>query len=55
MRPTGAGTLMVERARRALNEPERARVGIRPTPGAVNGIETWPCGPTPCAYRSGWS
>ncbi|MFD8927188.1 LysR substrate-binding domain-containing protein [Streptomyces mirabilis] len=29
---------MVERARRALNELERARAEIRPTPGAVTGI-----------------
>ncbi|WP_371643801.1 hypothetical protein [Streptomyces mirabilis] len=31
---------MVERARRALNELERARAEIRPTPGAVTGIVT---------------
>ncbi|MFF7881204.1 LysR family transcriptional regulator [Streptomyces sp. NPDC020794] len=40
MRPTEAGTLMVERARRALNELERARAEIQPAPGAVTGIVT---------------
>ncbi|MET7511681.1 LysR family transcriptional regulator [Streptomyces albidoflavus] len=40
MRPTAAGTVMVERARRALNELERARAEIRPTPGVVSGIVT---------------
>ncbi|MER6980616.1 LysR family transcriptional regulator, partial [Streptomyces carpinensis] len=40
MRPTAAGTTMVERARRALNELERARAEIRPTPRAVTGIVT---------------
>lgn len=40
MRPTAAGTTMVERARRALNELERARAEIRPEPGAVTGIVT---------------
>ncbi|MEV1065593.1 LysR family transcriptional regulator [Streptomyces sp. NPDC050263] len=40
MRPTEAGTIMVERARRALNELERARAEVQPTPGAVTGIVT---------------
>lgn len=40
MQPTAAGTTMVERARRALNELERARAEIRPTPGVVSGIVT---------------
>ncbi|MFF7476964.1 LysR substrate-binding domain-containing protein [Streptomyces sp. NPDC008092] len=40
MRPTDAGTIMVERARRALNELERARAEVRPAPGAVTGIVT---------------
>ncbi|MFA3878588.1 LysR family transcriptional regulator [Streptomyces sp. MMCC 100] len=40
MQPTAAGSTMVERARRALNELERARAEIRPTPGAVSGIVT---------------
>ncbi|WP_439678420.1 LysR family transcriptional regulator [Embleya sp. MST-111070] len=40
MQPTSAGTTMVERARRALNELERARAEIRPTPGVVTGIVT---------------
>ncbi|MEU6575255.1 LysR family transcriptional regulator [Streptomyces sp. NPDC046805] len=38
MQLTAAGTTMVERARRALNELERARAEIRPTPGVVGGI-----------------
>ncbi|WP_413798192.1 LysR family transcriptional regulator [Streptomyces iranensis] len=40
MRPTGAGTIMVDRARRALSELERARAEVRPTPGKVAGIVT---------------
>lgn len=40
MRPTGAGAIMVDRARRALNELERARVEVQPTPGVVTGIVT---------------
>ncbi|MBD9734791.1 LysR family transcriptional regulator [Streptomyces sp. H28] len=40
MRLTAAGTTMVERARRALAELERARAEVRPTPGAVTGIVT---------------
>lgn len=40
MRPTKAGSIMVERARRALNELERARSEVQPTPGAVTGIVT---------------
>jgi len=40
MRPTEAGTIMVDRARRALNELERARAEVQPTPGAVTGIVT---------------
>ncbi|MEV7394836.1 LysR family transcriptional regulator [Streptomyces sp. NPDC091215] len=40
MRPTDAGAIMVERARRALNELERARAEVRPAPGAVTGIVT---------------
>ncbi|HEY6933121.1 MAG TPA: LysR family transcriptional regulator [Marmoricola sp.] len=38
MVPTEAGTLLVERARRALAELERARAEIRPGPGEVSGI-----------------
>ncbi|MDQ1040213.1 LysR family nitrogen assimilation transcriptional regulator [Streptomyces sp. V3I8] len=38
MRPTEAGSIMVDRARRALNELERARAEVRPAPGAVTGI-----------------
>ncbi|WP_330254895.1 LysR family transcriptional regulator [Nocardia sp. NBC_00565] len=38
MRPTEAGAVMVERARRALHELDRARAEIRPTPGVVTGI-----------------
>lgn len=40
MRPTEAGTIMVDRARRALNELERARAEVRPAPGVVTGIVT---------------
>ncbi|MFF0696583.1 LysR family transcriptional regulator [Streptomyces sp. NPDC003236] len=40
MQPTPAGTTMVERARRALNELERARAELLPTPGVVSGIVT---------------
>ncbi|MER5756097.1 LysR family transcriptional regulator [Streptomyces sp. NPDC002088] len=40
MRPTDAGVIMVDRARRALNELERARAEVQPTPGAVTGIVT---------------
>ena len=40
MRPTEAGTIMVDRARRALNELERARAEVQPTPGVVTGIVT---------------
>ncbi|MEO3780979.1 LysR family transcriptional regulator [Micromonospora sp. B11E3] len=38
MVPTAAGLLLVERARRALHELERARAEIRPDPGGVSGI-----------------
>jgi DNA-binding transcriptional LysR family regulator len=37
MHPTEAGTVMVERARRALRELGRARAEIRPTPGVIAG------------------
>jgi DNA-binding transcriptional LysR family regulator len=40
MRPTGAGTSLAERARRALTELERARAELAPAPGAVTGIVT---------------
>ncbi|MHB9756012.1 LysR family transcriptional regulator [Streptomyces sp. BYX5S] len=40
MRPTEAGAVVVERARRALHELERARAEVRPTPGEVTGIVT---------------
>ncbi len=40
MRPTAAGTTLVERARRALAELDRARAEIQPTPGVVTGIVT---------------
>ncbi|WP_309032625.1 LysR family transcriptional regulator [Streptomyces alfalfae] len=40
MRPTEAGVIMVDRARRALDELERARAEVRPTPGEVTGIVT---------------
>ena len=38
MVPTAEGELLVERARRALGELERARTEIRPAPGEVAGI-----------------
>lgn len=38
MVPTAEGELLVERARRALSELERARTEIRPAPGEVTGI-----------------
>ena len=38
MRPTAAGEIMVDRARRALNELERARAEVQPSPGEVTGI-----------------
>jgi DNA-binding transcriptional LysR family regulator len=38
MVPTAEGELLVERARRALGELERARTEIRPVPGEVTGI-----------------
>lgn len=40
MVPTPAGTVLVERARRALQELERARAELRPDPGEVGGIVT---------------
>ncbi|MFI8194083.1 LysR family transcriptional regulator [Streptomyces sp. NPDC085946] len=40
MRPTEAGTIMVDRARRALGELERARAEVQPVPGAVTGAAT---------------
>ncbi|TYK49489.1 LysR family transcriptional regulator [Actinomadura decatromicini] len=40
MRLTDAGTILLERARRALTELERARAEIQPTPGQVTGIVT---------------
>ncbi|MBJ8348367.1 LysR family transcriptional regulator [Antrihabitans sp. YC2-6] len=40
MRPTEAGAALVERARRALNELDRARAELRPEPGPVTGIAT---------------
>lgn len=40
MRPTEAGTVMVDRARRALGELERARAEVQPAPGEVTGIVT---------------
>ncbi|MCX4760268.1 LysR family transcriptional regulator [Streptomyces sp. NBC_01275] len=40
MRPTEAGAIMVGRARRALDELERARAEVQPTPGEVTGIVT---------------
>ncbi|WTW98498.1 LysR substrate-binding domain-containing protein [Streptomycetaceae bacterium NBC_01309] len=40
MRPTKAGTIMVDRARRALGELERARAEVQPPPGEVTGIVT---------------
>ncbi|MEU2597303.1 LysR family transcriptional regulator [Streptomyces hirsutus] len=40
MRPTEAGAIMVDRARRALAELERGRAEVQPTPGMVTGIVT---------------
>jgi LysR family nitrogen assimilation transcriptional regulator len=40
MVPTAAGTVLVERARRALQELERARAELRPDPDEVGGIVT---------------
>lgn len=40
MRPTEAGAIMIERARRAVSELERARAEVQPSPGAVTGIVT---------------
>ncbi|MFD5002906.1 LysR family transcriptional regulator [Streptomyces mutabilis] len=40
MRPTEAGLIMVDRARRALGELERARAEVRPVSGAVTGTVT---------------
>jgi len=40
MHLTEAGATLVERARRALNELERARAEIQPAPGVVTGIVT---------------
>jgi DNA-binding transcriptional LysR family regulator len=40
MRPTDAGQIMVDRARRALNELERARAEVQPRSGQVTGIVT---------------
>ncbi|WP_427918714.1 LysR family transcriptional regulator [Streptomyces sp. cg40] len=40
MRPTEAGAIVVGHARRALNELERARAEVRPSPGVVTGIVT---------------
>jgi DNA-binding transcriptional LysR family regulator len=40
MIPTPAGTVLVERARRALQELERARAELRPDPDEVGGIVT---------------
>ena len=40
MRPTAAGAALVERARRALTELERARAELTPAPGVVTGIVT---------------
>lgn len=40
MRPTAAGIALVERARRALTELERARAELQPTSGVVRGIVT---------------
>jgi LysR family nitrogen assimilation transcriptional regulator len=40
MRPTEAGVIMVDRARRALNELERARAEVQPALGKVTGIVT---------------
>ncbi|RSM53227.1 LysR family transcriptional regulator [Amycolatopsis sp. WAC 01376] len=40
MRPTEAGATLVERARRALTELDRARAELAPKPGVVTGIVT---------------
>jgi LysR family nitrogen assimilation transcriptional regulator len=40
MTPTEAGIALTERARRALNELERARAELQPEPGLVTGIVT---------------
>ncbi|MGW8375094.1 LysR substrate-binding domain-containing protein [Streptomyces sp. ODS28] len=40
MQLTEAGTVLVDRARRALNELERARAEVQPAPGTVGGIVT---------------
>jgi LysR family transcriptional regulator, nitrogen assimilation regulatory protein len=40
MRPTEAGEILVGRARRALNELERARTEVQPMPGVVTGLVT---------------
>ncbi|MFI5541782.1 LysR family transcriptional regulator, partial [Nocardia sp. NPDC051900] len=40
MVPTGAGEVLVARARRAMNELQRARAEIRPDPGEVTGTVT---------------
>ncbi|MGW2118477.1 LysR family transcriptional regulator [Streptomyces zhihengii] len=40
MRPTEAGEIMIDRARRALSELERARAEVQPSPGDVTGIVT---------------
>ncbi|MEU6602846.1 LysR family transcriptional regulator, partial [Streptomyces flaveolus] len=40
MRATEAGLIMLDRARRALTELERARAEVQPTLGAVTGIVT---------------
>lgn len=40
MRPTQAGLVVIEHARRALGELERARAEVRPSPGMVTGIVT---------------
>ncbi len=40
MVPTAAGVVLVDRARRALRELERARAEIQPDPGEVSGIVT---------------
>jgi DNA-binding transcriptional LysR family regulator len=40
MRPTDAGVIMIDRARRALSELDRARAEVRPAPGVVTGLAT---------------
>ncbi|MEU6541450.1 LysR family transcriptional regulator [Streptomyces sp. NPDC047000] len=40
MQPTEAGLIMVDRARRALGELERARTEVQPSPGQVTGLVT---------------